>query len=148
MNRQGQSETLTVNICGGEDSPSESVSVSRKSISPLPCATIGAKCTMGAWCGAEGLGVGISPLGAPSHRKVISPPSWDPMVEHHWCSMGAWCLGFVSKAHRLVYHSTLGLRVIKKKKISLGFGGWDFGLSVLSLGVVDKGLGLSACGLE
>jgi len=28
--------------------------------------------------------------------------------------------GFVFKAHRLVYHSTLGLRVIKKKKEGVG----------------------------
>jgi len=27
--------------------------------------------------------------------------------------------GLVLKAHRLLYHSTLGLRVIKKKKISV-----------------------------
>jgi len=44
--------------------------------------------------------------------------------------------GLVLKAHRLLYHSTLGLRVIKKKKSrvegvgcgvrSLGFGSWNF----------------------
>ena len=33
-------------------------------------------------------------------------------------SAGEWerCTGLVFKAHRLVYHSTLGLTVIKKKK--------------------------------
>ena len=31
--------------------------------------------------------------------------------------------GLVVKAHRLVYHSTLGLRVIKKKRSVQGFGG-------------------------
>jgi hypothetical protein len=30
--------------------------------------------------------------------------------------------GLVFKAHRLVYHSTLGSRVIKKKKRIWGFG--------------------------
>ena len=35
--------------------------------------------------------------------------------------------GLVFKAHRLVYHSTLGLRVIKKKK--------DLGLSVAAVEV-------------
>ena len=29
--------------------------------------------------------------------------------------------GLVCKAHRLVYHSTLGSRVIKKKKMELGW---------------------------
>ena len=38
--------------------------------------------------------------------------------------------GFVFKAHRLVYHSTLGLSVIKKKKIISGFRVSDFGFRV------------------
>ena len=37
--------------------------------------------------------------------------------------------GLVFKANRLLHHSTLGLRVIKKKKITTGvfqtFGGWE-----------------------
>jgi len=38
------------------------------------------------------------------------------------CGWGVWGLGFwVFKAHRLAYHSTLGSRVIKKKKV-LGAG--------------------------
>ena len=44
--------------------------------------------------------------------------------------------GLVFKAHRLLYHSTLGLRVIKKKKkargLPLGFRGYGFGLDVLA----------------
>jgi len=36
-------------------------------------------------------------------------------------TMGAFRGGLVFKAHRLVYHSTLGLRVIKKKKKLLRF---------------------------
>ena len=32
-------------------------------------------------------------------------------------------LGF--KAHRLLYHSTLGLRVIKKKKTPLALASWE-----------------------
>ena len=40
--------------------------------------------------------------------------------------------GLVLKAHRLLYHSTLGLRVIKKKKRR----GWD-----LEVGVDRKPLG-------
>ena len=39
----------------------------------------------------------------------------------------------VFKAHRWLYHSTLGSRVIKKKK--LGVGGW-----VLAVGFTNKGL--------
>ena len=50
--------------------------------------------------------------------------------------------GLVFKAHRLLYHSTLGLRVIKKKKNGMhdavwkvrsdtvGFGFWDLGFRV------------------
>ena len=34
------------------------------------------------------------------------------------------------KAHRLLYHSTLDLRVIKKKRRSLGFGARASGLGV------------------
>ena len=33
--------------------------------------------------------------------------------------------GLVFKAHRLVYHSTLGLRVMKKKKILVDAGSAD-----------------------
>jgi len=36
--------------------------------------------------------------------------------------------GLVCKAHRRLYHSTLGLSVIKKKKRILGFGVWGFGV--------------------
>jgi len=35
--------------------------------------------------------------------------------------------GLVFKAHRRVYHSNLGLKVIKKKKKSMGFGVWGLG---------------------
>jgi len=38
----------------------------------------------------------------------------------------AWGLGLVFKAHRLLYHSTPGLRVIKKMK-KFGVWGSDFG---------------------
>ena len=42
--------------------------------------------------------------------------------------------GLVFKAHRLLYHSTLGLRVIKKKRRCgawvAAFGMWDFGFRV------------------
>ena len=34
----------------------------------------------------------------------------------HYGKAHHWALGLVFKAHRLVYHSTLGLGVIKKKK--------------------------------
>ena len=48
----------------------------------------------------------------------------------------------VFKAHKLLYHSTLGLRVIKKKKEDLR--GFDFAASTSSLscrGFRDWGLG-------
>jgi len=31
-------------------------------------------------------------------------------------AVGGWWLGLVSKAHRLLHHSTLGLRVIKQMR--------------------------------
>ena len=37
--------------------------------------------------------------------------------------------GLVFKTHRLLYHSTLGLRVIKKRFQGLGFRGELFGVS-------------------
>jgi len=42
--------------------------------------------------------------------------------------------GLVFKAHRLLYHSTLGLSVIKKKKKVRGFGVWGLILGGYGLG--------------
>jgi len=58
--------------------------------------------------------------------------------------------GLVVKAHRLVYHSTLGLRVIKKEKktllhveqhrlIGLGFRVYVLGFGVHGLGLRGQG---------
>jgi len=47
--------------------------------------------------------------------------------------------GLVFKAHRLLYHSALGLRVINKKK-----EGWGQGLGVTGYGL---GIGAMVCGL-
>ena len=71
--------------------------------------------------------------------------------------------GLVFKAHRLVYHSTLGLRVINKKKKTapaeggehfgfvvqgFGFGFWGFGFWVLGFGVWGLGLGVWGLGFR
>jgi len=54
----------------------------------------------------------------------------------------------VFKAHRLLYHSTLGLRVIKKKKLGTAFqldvslSGEGFGFRFEGLGLKVEGLGL------
>ena len=56
--------------------------------------------------------------------------------------------GLVFKAHRLLCHSTLGLRVIKKKGWgfgSAGFGDWGFGVGVSGVGF--RGLRFGAWGL-
>ena len=59
--------------------------------------------------------------------------------------------GLVFKAHRLLYHSTLGLRVINtKKKVGVEGGGWRvevlgckvWGVSVRMYGVGCKGWGV------
>jgi len=46
-------------------------------------------------------------------------------------SADALCGGLVFKAHRLVYHSTLGLRVIQKR---CRWGGWGLGLAICGWG--------------
>jgi len=61
--------------------------------------------------------------------------------------------GLVFKAHRLVYHSTLGLRVIKKKNTpARGFGVWGLGVWVEGVGVVLRlrvwGVGFGVQGLD
>ena len=50
--------------------------------------------------------------------------------------------GLVFKAHRLLYHSTLGLRVIKKKKkrFMVGVSGSEFVEKHLTSECVGKGL--------
>ena len=57
--------------------------------------------------------------------------------------------GLVFKAHRLLYRSTLGLRVIKKKKKvqGLGFRVQGLGFRVLGLGFRVEGLGLRVKGV-
>ena len=61
--------------------------------------------------------------------------------------------GLVFEAHRLVYHSTLGLRVIKKKRRRPDVGVragvdehliWGLGFRVYDLGFGVKGLGFRA----
>jgi len=59
--------------------------------------------------------------------------------------VGGWGLkrfrgGLVFKAHRLVYHSTLGWRVIKKRRRSVGFRveGWGFRVWGLGFRVSDR----------
>ena len=44
--------------------------------------------------------------------------------------------GLVFEAHRLLYHSTLGLRVIKKKRQSIGGGGSGLRFEVWGVGIV------------
>jgi len=56
-------------------------------------------------------------------------------------SARTWFGGLVFKAHRWLYHSTLGSRVIKKKKF--GFGLMDLGLGV---GVGVEGAGCRVWG--
>ena len=58
---------------------------------------------------ASGLGSGLPSL-APSRERMTRNVKW-------------FRRGLVFKAHRLLYHSTLGLRVIKKKKRMASFGG-------------------------
>ena len=76
--------------------------------------------------------------------------------------------GLVSKAHRLLYHSTLGLRVIKTWQLApvkalnvpalaaaglrgwlwgLGFGFWGLGFGVWGLGFRVQGSGFRVWGL-
>ena len=50
--------------------------------------------------------------------------------------------GLVFKAHELVYHSTLGLRVIKKKKRSVTVVLVESGCEVWGLGVSGLGFGV------
>jgi len=45
--------------------------------------------------------------------------------------------GLVSKAHRLLYHSTLGLRVIKKKKNSYDFNTIEAGSTIQTCSTVE-----------
>jgi len=47
--------------------------------------------------------------------------------------------GLVFKAHRLVYHSTLGLRVIKKKKRRSRVPSSSFRVAVFGVGVLGRG---------
>ena len=71
--------------------------------------------------GARGLERGEAALHARHTRLLIAHPLL------HLCGGG-----LVFKAHRLLYHSTLGWRVIKKKKKiwGLGFGFWGLGFGV------------------
>jgi len=60
--------------------------------------------------------------------------------------------GLVYEAHRLLYHSTLGLRVIKKKKVTitvwgLGCGVWGLGFGVWGLLCGGWGLGFGVSGV-
>jgi len=52
----------------------------------------------------------------------IPTRAWDPhtpeALHSVGCTQGVW----LGKNHRLVYHSTLGWRVMKKKKVWLGRG--------------------------
>ena len=64
-------------------------------------------------------------LGLGENRRVADVVERDGLLSRVWVvHPGTWFRGgLVFKAHRLVYHSTLGLRVIKKKKAcSLAYG--------------------------
>ena len=62
-------------------------------------------------------------------RCSSGAPTWSPcapttLMASGWCLSLQRCASYGSKAHRLVYHSTLGWRVIKKKRVHYLDGQW------------------------
>ena len=105
----------------------------RRVLNPIPAVALGGTAvamSLGHDCSCEVLVTGIASRGPlSSTNKTVKSRLWpwrEPFFRHTTytllrCSLLARQRRV--KAHRLLYHSTLGLRVIKKKEVTIEGGG-------------------------
>jgi len=73
-------------------------------------------------------------LTAPGLRRPHCPTHFTD-VKYFGVPSNLQGLGFVVKAHILLYHSTLGLRVINKKVEGVGFRAYGLGFEIWVFGL-------------